>query len=36
MFRDEFKSCGEIESARVITDTSNGKSKGFGIIYFKD
>ncbi len=28
----EFSKCGQVESARVITDRDSGRSKGFGFV----
>jgi len=29
---DKFAACGTVESAKLITDRDNGRSKGFGFI----
>lgn len=34
MLQEEFKFCGEVVSARVITDRESGRSKGFGYVDF--
>lgn len=34
MLAEEFKFCGTVTSARVITDRESGRSKGFGYVDF--
>ena len=31
-FRELFESCGEVTSAKIITDRDTGRSKGFGFV----